>query len=243
MDSPLSIWLGFDTREAVAFAVARFTARRRLNMPIPIYGLVLDQLIKDGLYLRPTERRDGRLWDVISDAPMSTEFAIARFLTPILAKRGWALFMDSDILVRSDLSRLFAEAEHSGKAVLCVQHNHVPREREKMDGQAQLSYPRKNWSSVMLFNCDHPANKRLTLDLINNAPGRDLHRLCWLDDSEIGALDPRWNWLVGASPGGTDPGVVHFTQGFPLMPGYENQPYAEDWREALAAWAAARTAR
>jgi lipopolysaccharide biosynthesis glycosyltransferase len=193
------------------------------------------------LYTRPTCRSDsGQLWDEISRAPMSTEFAISRFFTPLLAKfQGWALFMDADVLVRSNLIELFNAAD-STKAVMCVQHAFDDASGTKMDGQLQVPYPRKNWSSVMLFNCAHPANAALTPQLLNSVPGRDLHRFCWLEDDQIGALDPAWNWLVGHSDPAIAPKIVHFTDGFPLMPGYESQAYADEWRDSLVDWASAR---
>ena len=233
-----SIFIGFDVRDAAAFAVARATACKRLNVPIPVRGIVLPLLQRMGLYTRPTEQRGGQLWDAISDAPMSTAFAIARFLTPHLAKEGWALFVDGDVMFRTDPSKLFALAEHSDKAVLCVKHDHRPTETVKMDGQIQTAYPRKNWTSCLMVNVDHPSNRRLTLDLINTAPGRDLHALCWLEDHEIGELPISWNWLVGHSPevpGGPD--MVHLTDGVPTMAGYETGPFADAWRDELFAWA------
>jgi hypothetical protein len=231
-----SIYIGFDPRETDAFAVARQSARARLNIPIPVRGVVLLNLRTGGLYNRPTSRRDGRLWDDISEAPMATEFACSRFLVPTLAKSGWALFMDCDMLVRKNLDQLFALADPT-KAVMVVKHNHQPPEGVKMDGQAQTRYARKNWSSVMLFNCDHPANKALTVELINSVPGRDLHRFCWLDDDLIGELSVEWNWLVGHSDPSVDPSIVHFTDGIPSMPGYEDCAYADEWRDELVRWA------
>ncbi len=168
---------------------------------MPIRGVVLDDLIKAGLYRRPIEYRASAadkpiMWDVVSDAPMSTQHANARFLVPHLAGSGWALFMDGDMLVRGNLSRVFEDLDYT-KAVYCVQHRHEPESGIKMDGQAQTKYARKNWSSFIIFNCDHVANKALTLDVVNNTPGRDLHRLFWLADCDIGELSPKWNWLVG----------------------------------------------
>ena len=231
-----SIWIGFDPREIDAFAVARNSIRRHMISPVSARGVVLADLRARGLYHRPTSRKDGRLWDEISEAPMATEFACSRFLVPHLANSGWALFMDCDMLVRRDLQRLFGLADPS-KAVMVVKHNHQPTEAVKMDGQAQLRYARKNWSSVMLFNCDHPANKALTLELVNSVPGRDLHRFCWLEDDLIGELSPEWNWLVGHSDPGIDPSIVHFTDGTPAMPGYEHCAYADEWRSELIRWA------
>jgi hypothetical protein len=135
-----------------------------------------------------------------------------------------------------NLARLFNEADPS-KAVQVVKHDYAPPPGTKMDGQEQTRYARKNWSSVMLFNCDHPANKALTVDLINTVPGRDLHRFCWLEDHLIGDLDPKWNWLVGHSPADVDPGIVHFTEGTPAMPGYETCDYAHEWFDELRSWA------
>lgn len=231
-----SIWIGFDPREANAFAVARASIRRHLCTPIPIFGVVLDGLKDAGLFRRQQEKRDGVLWDVISDAPCATEFSISRFLVPHLARSGWALFIDCDFLAIGNIDAIFREVDQS-KAVMCVQHDHNPVETVKMDGQIQTRYARKNWSSCMLFNCDHEANKALTVEMVNELPGRDLHRFCWLEDDQIGALDPKWNYLVGHTKIDHDPVLVHFTDGIPTMPGYENCEYADEWRDELCRWA------
>lgn len=237
-----SIWIGFDPREADAFAVARYSINRHLITPIPVRGVVLTDLRTGGLYRRPTERRNGKLIDVLSkrddyDGAISTEFACSRFLVPRLAESGWALFMDCDVLVRTDLLQLFWQADPS-KAVMVVKHDHQPKEAVKMDNQKQTVYPRKNWSSVILFNVDHPANKALTTELVNTVPGRDLHAFCWLQDELIGELHPRWNYLVGHSDRNIDPAIVHFTDGIPSFPGYEDVEYADEWRAMMERWAA-----
>lgn len=230
-----TVWLGFDPRESAAFAVARQSIRRRTALPLPIYGLVLSDLRTRGLYTRPTSIRDGRLWDDISDAPCSTEFSISRFLTPILAQRGWAVFMDCDVLCRANIRELFELADPT-KAVQVVKHDYRPAATTKMDGQVQTTYPKKNWSSVVLWNCEHPANRALTVDVINTLPGRDLHRFCWLDEEEIGELPVEWNYLVGHSVC-DDPKLLHFTSGIPSMPGYETCEYADEWWAELRHWA------
>ncbi len=239
IDNRLGIYIGFDPKEAGAFAVAKHSARRHLIAPVPIYGVVLADLQRQGLYTRPTQMQNGRLWDTISEHPMSTEFAISRFLVPHLSgDKGYALFTDSDVLFRRDLTAIFNEVT-GDKAVYVVKHQHAPPVGIKMDGQLQSPYARKNWSSVMLFNCAHPANRRLTVELVNEVPGRDLHRFCWLRDEDIGELSPKWNWLVGESAplGDETPHVVHFTNGIPTMRGYENCEYADEWRAALYEWA------
>jgi hypothetical protein len=234
-----SIWIGFDPREAQAFAVCRSSIQRRATTQHPIRGIILDDLQEAGLYTRPVERRGEQLYDPISGAPMSTEFAISRFFTPLLAKRGWALFMDCDILCRGPIARLFEMVEFTGSqyAVFCVHHKHEPDMRVKMDGQIQTRYARKNWSSVMLFNVDHPSNAVLTPEFLNTVPGRDLHRFCWLKDHEIGELDVKWNYLVGHSEH-DNPQLVHFTDGIPSMRGYENCEYADEYNRELRSWAA-----
>jgi hypothetical protein len=239
-----SIFIGWDPREAAAFAVARSSCKRWLTRPIPVHGLVLDKLIACGLYKRPMERRASAadrpvMWDVISDAPQSTEHANSRFLVPYMARSGWALFSDGDVLYRSNVARLF-DALDRKFAVYCVKHRFAPPSGIKMDGQFQTQYARKNWSSVLVFNCDHSSNRCLTtsIDMANTLPGRDLHRLCWLKDEEIGELDASWNFLVGHSDAKIDPDIVHFTDGVPDMPGYENVPFADEWRAARNRWAA-----
>lgn len=249
-----SIFIGFDPREAAAFAACRHSILSRLTQPIPVRGIVLSTLRDAGLYWRETQMRKNatgavQLFDVISEHPMSTEFAISRFLTPHLAAgthgregaplpaHGWAAFCDCDVLATVNMVKLFQQLDPA-KAVMCVQHDHRPAEQVKMDGQIQSRYSRKNWSSVMAFNLAHPSNQALTVDLVNRLPGRDLHAFCWLSDDEIGALHPRWNYLVGHSKLEDEkPALIHFTDGYPMMPGYETVEFAEDfWRE-LHAWA------
>jgi len=242
---PYSIFIGFDAREAAAYAVCRDSIRRRLTACIPIRALILDDLVQQGLYTRPTERRDGKLWDLISEAPMATEFAVSRFLVPHLARRGirpgqpagWALFMDSDMLVRANFVRLFETVADPQYAVMCVKHVHEPPPGVKMDGQEQVRYARKNWSSFVLFNLDHPANDALTPDLVNTVPGRDLHRFCWLKDEEIGELGPEWNFLVGHTDPSIEPKVIHYTEGGAWFPEYRDTPFADEWLAALNGWA------
>lgn len=236
-----SIYIGFDPREAAAFAVTRRTVETNAPHPCWVQGLVLSRLQGDGLYTRPIEWKPSAadrpiMWDVVSDAPMSTEHANARFLVPHLAKSGWALFMDGDMMVRTSLSPLFDSLDPE-YAVYCVKHKFEPSNTLKMDGQQQTRYARKNWTSFILFNCDHPANKRLTLEMVNVLPGRDLHRLCWLEDEEIGELDASWNFLVGHTDPEIVPDVVHFTDGVPDMHGFENVPYADEWRRYRTEWA------
>lgn len=229
---PFRMFIGWNASEIRAWNVAVFSARLHTSAELDIHPLALTAMQAQGLYRRPTGMLEHGYWDEISGAPMATGHAIARFLVPALCHyEGWALFTDGDILVRHDLSALFALADPD-KAVQVVQHQHVPTDDVKMEGQTQTVYPRKNWSSVMLFNCAHPSNRALTVDLVNTVPGRDLHRFCWLQDHEIGALPLAWNWLGGYSEPLADPALVHFTSGVPDMRGYEHCAFSDEWYAA-----------
>lgn len=226
-----TVWIGYDPREDIAYRVA-YKSLLRFGSP-PVNPIHLSQLQARGEYERPTERIGGRLWDHISMAPMSTEFALSRFWVPALARTGWALFMDCDVLIRHPIADLFALADPQ-YAVMVVKHPTPVSGRHasglKMDGQEQASYRCKNWSSVMLINCDHPSNRRLTHDLLNTAPGRDLHQFCWLDPSEIGALPRQWNHLVGIDRPDPCTKIAHFTLGIPTMLGCADCEFADQWR-------------
>jgi hypothetical protein len=238
-NKPFRIFIGFDPREYAAFAVAKESIRQ-FDRHVLINGVVLSDLQERGLYTRPTTMRLGKLWDEISGHHMSTEFANSRFLIPEIVKRqtmewspgGWALFMDCDVMARVNIYQL-RELLDDDKAMMCVKHDHRPTFNVKMDGQSQSAYPRKNWSSVMAFNCDHEANKALNVELVNSVPGRDLHAMCWLKDEEIGELGPEWNWIPGVSDSAIVPKIVHWSEGGPWFENFKNVPYADEWRAHL----------
>ncbi len=229
----LEVAIGWDSREVEAYEVCAFSLLRRSSAPVHLQPIKSDLMYGSGIYRRQTERRDGRIWDVPSQAWAATEFACSRFLAPFLVSSGWVLFADCDMLWLGDVADLFALADPR-YAVMCVQHGQIEAGGTKMDGQAQQAYGRKNWSSLMLINVDHPAMQRLTIKMVNTLPGRDLHRFCWLQDDEIGALPPEWNWLEGHSDPTVNPKVVHLTRGGPWMTGWDHVAYAEDWRRERA---------
>lgn len=230
----ISAFIGYDTRQPEAYAVTVRSLINASSVAFPIHTLLLPHLQALGFYERPMHTKKGQMHDDISGAPMATEFAISRFYIPFLAQyRGWSLFCDSDFLFRTDIQKLFDQCDDK-YAVMCVKHEYEPKEGVKMDGQAQTLYERKNWSSLMLINNAHPKNKLLEPKLLNTLPGRDLHAFNWLEDNEIGELDARWNWLEGHSDSKLNPYAVHYTRGTPEMAGYENVPYADEWRKVLS---------
>lgn len=228
---PLKICMGWDSREEIAYSVAEYSIAKRSNYPVEIIPLKASDLSKAGLLNRTVVVKNGQSWDVISEAPQSTEFAISRFLTPLVVKTGFVVFMDCDIVCRADIKELFDLADPR-YAVQCVKHNYKPIEGQKMDGQLQTLYQRKNWSSVMMFNCDHPANKWLTVETINAMPGRFLHAFSWLNNEQIGGLPKEWNCLVGEEGYNIEEAkLLHYTRGGPWMKVSNGELADKIWRD------------
>lgn len=235
-----TVFLGYDPREHEAFNVAQSSILRR-SKNIVVVPLCVDHL---ATLLPAPIRRDGRLWDIESDAPMSTEFARTRFCVPFLQKRGWAVFADSDIVCLADMNELFDLADER-YAVMVVKHKsrqNLIRQSDtilKMDGQIQTFYQRKNWSSVILWNLAHPGHDRLSKDRLNNWPGRDLHAFKWLEDDEIGELPAEWNYLVSVDPEGfaSKAKLMHFTMGGPFLEESPRNQLDYVWRTERAACA------
>ncbi|WP_185982935.1 glycosyltransferase [Aureimonas mangrovi] len=208
------VFIGFDTKEVVAYHVLTQSIIEHSTMPVMFSPLVLSNL--EGIFTR--ER----------NALQSTEFSFSRFLTPYLSNyEGWSLFMDCDMLMRADIAELWALRDET-KAVMCVQHDYQPKVDTKFLGQVQTKYEKKNWSSVLLFN--NARCRALTPDYVNTATGLQLHQFKWLEsDDEIGKLPPAWNWLVNEYDHDPAAKNVHFTDGGPYFDEYRNDDYAEEW--------------
>ena len=244
----LDVFIGYDEGEDPAYQVCRRSLLEHTRLPCNVTPLRQDWLRRIGLYRRQSFVDDGQVCDTVDRLPYSTQFAFTRFVVPSLRPDGWVLFCDSDFLWRADVAELF-EWRDPDFAVMCVKHQQVkslddsaPRvyvttsERDlKMRGQAQSWYERKNWSSLMLWNCSHPSTRMLTPFQVNTQPGRWLHQLRWLRDDEIGELPEEWNWLDGHSSPDLEAKAVHFTRGTPDMPGWEDTKFASEW---LAQWGA-----
>jgi hypothetical protein len=223
------VFLGFDAAEMRACNVAETSLYAHSSRSAVTVTRVSRSRL-GSLYTRPTSRMpNGQLFDDISGAPMSTGHAIARFFVPLLCDfEGWALFTDGDVLFREDVRQVFALADER-YAIQVVQHPPLLEEGDKKAGHVQQAYHRKNWSSVMLIQCGHPANRALTVDVLNAWPGRDLHAFRWLSNDLIGALPARWNYLNGVSAPQDDPALVHFTLGCPDVPGHEHDAFSDEW--------------
>ena len=224
----MRVFIGYDASEEKAFKVAKASLLRHASIPVEVIPLHLDTLSSAGLLRRPVDARGGELYDFHSNAYQSTEFAISRFLVPLLAQSGLALFCDCDVVFLDDVKKVFDLADPLS-AVQVVKHQYVPKETNKMAGKTQSLYPYKNWSSVMLINADHRGNKRLSLDALNHRPGRDLHAFFWLSDSEIGELPAGWNWLVDEEPKPDPLFLAHYTNGGPWLPDWISRESDDLW--------------
>lgn len=219
----MKVFVGWDSREDIAYQVCRNSIIKR-NDYAEVYPLKQRELRDNGLYTR----------DV--DPLSSTEFTFTRFLIPeIMGYKHWAIFCDCDIIFQDDIHNLFSLRDDK-YAVMCVKHDYEVKEGLKMDGKVQTVYPRKNWSSVMLINCAHPSNKKLTKEIVNSESGQYLHRFSWLEDHEIGEISHEWNWLVGVykEPQDGHPKAIHYTEGGPWFDNYKDCEYAELWNKELA---------
>ncbi len=252
----MRVFIGFDHREPVAYHVCEFSIRRHTRLPtVTITPLEHVSLRKQRVFNRPwlTQAEDGLRMDLIDGRPFSTEFSHSRFLVPKLCGyEGWALFMDSDMVFTGDIRKLIDLVDPQ-YAVMVVKHQYKPKEAVKMDGQVQAQYFRKNWSSFMLFNCGHPANRALTPEYVNTARGGDMHAFKWLGDEAtsealIGALPSTYNWIDGASAPMEPlvdgnrigkaplPEVIHYTLGGPWFPNCRQVKYAEVWSRYYELW-------
>jgi lipopolysaccharide biosynthesis glycosyltransferase len=223
--TPFRIFVGWDPSEVIAYDVCRHSISARASVEVEIHPLKLSELRARGLYYRT------------GDPLASTEFTYSRFLVPHLAGyEGWALFCDCDFLWLADIKELIALIDDR-YAAMCVHHDHRPRESTKMEGAVQTQYPRKNWSSMVLYNCGHPANRGLTPEIINQESGAYLHRFQWLTDDLIGAVPETWNWLEGwcDEPVSGTPKVIHYTRGGPWFENWRSVNYADLWLAEVAA--------
>jgi lipopolysaccharide biosynthesis glycosyltransferase len=218
----MKVFVGYDPREDIAYQVCKHSILSK-QPNADVRPLIQKELRDAGWYARPVDKL------------ASTEFTFTRFLVPELSEfKGWALFMDCDMILTVDIKELFDQADDR-YAVMCVQHDYTPREGVKMDGQRQTVYPRKNWSSVMLINCGHPSNQALSKELVNDPSisGAYLHRFSWLKDEEIGELDHTWNYLVGVYDDIDVPKLIHYTEGGPWFENYRNCEFHKLWKKEL----------
>lgn len=217
---PIPVFIGYDPREAVAYHTCANSIIRHASRPVAIIPLALN-LFDD----YKETHTDG-----------SNHFIYSRFLVPHLMEyTGHAIFIDGDMIVRSDIVELWKQRDVT-KDVQVVKHDYKTRMTEKYLGAPNEDYPRKNWSSVILWNCNSFPNRRLTPDFVQQSTGSFLHRFTWLDNERIGELPREWNWLPDEYGTNSDAKLLHYTLGTPCFHEFATTPMADEWhREHLLA--------
>lgn len=204
----LRIFIGFDSREAECAEILAYSLHKHSSMPLDIRYMKLSELD----------------FNRTRDPLQSTEFTYTRFLVPSLCNyRGKAIFMDCDMLCLGDIKEL-DDLDMSSLALRVVKHDYQPTATTKMDGQVQTVYPRKNWSSLMIMNCE-----KLTLwtkEVVQTQTGAYLHRFQDIPDELIGDIPNTWNtldWMDEKTK------LIHYTGGGPWFEQYRDHPYGAVW--------------
>lgn len=211
----IPIFVGYDTKETVAYHVCSNSIIRRSTKPISIMPLALNLL------------------DTYTETHTDTsnEFVYSRFLVPYLMNyNGWAIFIDGDMILKDDINNLWNLRDDS-KAVMVIKHTYKTKSPTKYLNSKNEDYPRKNWSSVILWNCSHPAHKTLSLECVQGSTGQYLHRFSWLQDNDIGELPIEWNWLADEYGENPTAKLIHYTLGTPCFEEFANSPMSKFWHD------------
>ncbi len=217
-NSKIKLSVGFDQSEAIAYHAFCQSVIDCASVPVEFLPLAINTLAN----YRETHT-DG-----------SNKFIYSRFLTPYLNQfDGWAIFADGDMICREDIKELW-DLRDDRYAVMVAKHDYQTKATTKYFGNKNENYPRKNWSSLILWNCSHPANRILDPAFVQSQPGSYLHRFSWLKDEEIGSLPLEWNWLAIEYPVNPQAKLIHYTLGTPCLKDYEQTDMANYWKEAYA---------
>ena len=211
----IKIVVGFDQREAIAYHTFSQSVLEKSSLPVLFLPLSMNTL--KGYKETHNDK--------------SNDFVYSRFLTPYLHNfEGWAIFADGDMVCQSDIKELW-DLRDETKALQVVMHDYKTKFNQKYLGNTNENYPRKNWSSLILWNCSHPKHQVLTPDFISSQTGKYLHRFSWLDDEDIGELPIDWNWLAIEYPDNPKAKIIHYTLGTPCFKDYRNTEMAVTWHE------------
>jgi hypothetical protein len=229
---PLRVFIGYDAHEALAYHVLAHSILTRASKPVTIQPVMLSQM-RD-VYTRERGPKE------------TTDFSISRFMVPYLSGyHGRSIFMDCDMLCLSDIHDVmrFVDNQNEDRAAWVCQHNYEPQLVKKAMGE-QTRYPRKNWSSFVVF--ENERCRALTPEYVNDATGLELHRFLWTPEGTLGSLPLAWNWLVGEYQKNSAARILHYTLGGPWAAGYEDCDHHEEWyneRESLLGQVPGKVAR
>ena len=215
IQQPIPVYIGYDPREAIAYHVCANSIIRNSSRPVALIPVALN--LFRGFY---NEQHGDN----------SNHFVYTRFLVPWLMNfQGRAIFIDGDMIVRGDIAELWEMTAAGAYDVHVVKHDYQTRMTEKYLGSKNENYPRKNWSSVIVWNCGNFPNRVLTPDFVSKQPGSYLHRFSWLDDARIGELPAAWNWLPDEYGANADAKLLHYTLGTPCFHEFADTPQGELW--------------
>ena len=210
------IFIGFDQREACAYHTFVQSLINHSSIPLDITPLCLKSLVG-----YKELHRDG-----------GNDFVYSRFLSPFLNNfDGWAIYADGDMVCQADILELLKLKDDS-KAVMVAKHNYQTKQTKKYFNHKNENYPKKNWSSVILWNCSHPKHKILTPEFIQNQSGKFLHRFSWLNEDEIGEIPLEWNWLALEYPENKEAKIIHYTLGTPCLKEYKDTNMSDIWYDS-----------
>ena len=211
--TPIPVFVGYDPREAIAYHTCVNSIIRHASQPVAIIPIALN-LFQD----YKETHTDG-----------SNHFIYTRFLVPhLMGFKGWAIFIDGDMIIRGDIVELWNLREID-KDVMVVKHDYQTCMPVKYLGAKNEDYPRKNWSSVILWNCNSFPNRQLTPEFVQTSSGSFLHRFSWLDDNRIGDLPPEWNWLPDEYGPNLNAKLLHYTLGAPCFQEFADTPQGNEW--------------
>lgn len=215
MKDVIPVFIGYDPREAIAFHVCANSIIRHATTPVSIHPVALN-LFKD---YKETHGDN------------SNQFVYTRFLVPYLMDfKGSAIFIDGDMILRDDITNLW-NLRKLDKDVMVVKHNYKTKMQTKYMGAKNEDYPRKNWSSVIIWNCSSFPNRKLTPEFVQQQPGSYLHRFSWIPDDRIGQLPPEWNWLPDELGPNPDAKLLHYTLGAPCFHEFATTEQSGDWHQ------------
>ncbi len=213
----IDLVVGFDEREAIAYHTFTQSVIDKSTVPVRFLPLNISSLTG-----YTETHKDG-----------SNDFIYSRFLVPYLMSfTGWAIYADGDMVCLDDIKKLW-DLRNEKYAIQVVKHNYKTKVKSKYWGNKNEDYPRKNWSSLILWNCNHSSHKILTPEFIKKQSGAFLHRFLWVKDTDIGELEKEWNWLAMEYPEKKDIKLIHYTIGTPCFQEYENTSLSSYWKKSF----------
>ena len=217
MNEIADIVVGFDQKEAVAYHTFTQSVIEKSSIPTRFMPLSVGSLTN-----YKEVHKDG-----------SHDFIYSRFLVPYLMNfKGWAIYADGDMVCLEDIKKLW-DLRDNKFAVQVVKHEYKTKVKNKYWGNKNEDYPRKNWSSLILWNCEHLSHKILTPEFIQEQPGSFLHRFSWIKDIEIGSIEKEWNWLAMEYEEKKDINLIHYTIGTPCFEEYQDKSLSSYWKKSF----------